>query len=147
MFNVAACCVMLTPCALRSALPGWDEDDVLAAIRSHSLAPAFDIGLGARHLYRVLPSAVNWFTKSGGTKRRLRDDETFVELLAGLQISTVISGEQARIILNCAGGHINALVDDGELSVKAGTKRRLGPGGSDCITLASFKDFLKRRLQ
>lgn len=137
--------VLLTISCLRHLLPGLDESAVLAAVNEHRLAPAFDIGMGSRRLVRVLPSAVAAFKLSQGARRRVCESEMLAETLNGHTDRAHISGEQARLILNCAGGHINALVDDGELEVIRGSRRRLGPGGSDQIILASFKDFLKRR--
>jgi len=148
--RAARFCVLFQTSGVREVLPDFDldADAVIAACRDHTLAPAFDIGLGSRELIRILPSAVPFYAACGGARtRRLPLVEIFQEVLRGYGAGTDrLTGEQARKILNCEGGHINALVDDGELSAVPGTVRRLGPGGSDVITLASFKDFLKRRL-
>lgn len=142
-------CVLLTPASVRDRLADFDLDAVAVteACRAHLLAPTFDIGLGGRELLRILPSAVTFYDQSGGARtRRIPLAELFTEALRGYGAVERLSGEQARKILNCEGGHINALVDGGELTKVAGTHRRFGPGGSDQITVVSFKDFLKRRL-
>lgn len=144
-------CVLLPVNSVRDRLADFDldEDSVIAACADHSLAPAIDIGLGGRAELRIVPSAVTFYDLCAGARsRRILLSELFAEVLRGVDVERpALSGERARAILNCSGGQMNALVDIGELSVLRGTERRRGPNGSDQITLASFKDFLKRRLQ
>lgn len=143
-------CVLLTCAGVRTVLADFDldNDGVIEACEEHWLAPAFDIGMEGRRDLRILPSAVKFFDATGGSRtRRMTLAEMFAEVLRGRPCPEGwISGESARAILNCEGGHINGLVDEGWLETVPGWKRRCGPGGSDRITLASFKAFLQGRL-
>ena len=149
-------CVLLTVNSVRDRLAdyGLDEDDVKAMCLDHSLAPAFDIGLGGRNELRIVPSGVTFYLQTlGARRRRISEAEWMAEILRGLDdrdgsgyLSRPLSGERVRGIFNCGADHINALVDAGELRVVPGTERRPGRNGCDQITRPSFKDFLKRRV-
>lgn len=148
----AQLCVLLTVGGVREQLPGFDEDDVLAAVLDHTMSPAFDLGMGGRRDLRVSPSAVEFYRKTGGSRRRrISDAEMFTEVLRGCSPhgplgQTWIAGERVRMILNCSSTHLINLIDDGELEQMPGTNYRRGPNGSAQIPLASFKGLLKRRL-
>lgn len=143
----AQLCVLLTVSGVREQLPGFDEDDVLAAVLDHTLAPAFDLGMGGRRDLRVSPSAVEFYRTTGGSRRRrLSEAEMFAEVLRGHDGKPWIAGERVRHILNCGSTHLINLIDDGELAQMPGTNYRRGPNGSAQIPLANFKSFLKRRL-
>jgi hypothetical protein len=147
VMDVESLCVLLTVGAVRERLTSYDEADVKAACEDHTLAPAFDIGLGSKKYRVVTPSAVDFFLQTlGSRRRRISEAEMFAEILRGHDGKPWIAGERVRLILNCSADLVNALVDEAELAVMPGTQRRQGPNGSDQITVASFKAFLKRRL-
>lgn len=149
-------CVLLTVNSVRDRLADYEfnEDDVKTMCQDHTLAPAFDIGLGGRLELRVCPSAVTFYLQTlGSRRRRVNEGEWVAEILRGFAdrrlescFQSPLPGERVRGILNCGADHINALVDAGELRVMAGTERRPGRNGCDQILRPSLKDFLKRRL-
>lgn len=148
----ARLCVLHSVDSVRAAMAAkkfvLDEDDVLEACLGHQLAPWFDFGLEGRRYVRVCPSAVEFYAACGGSRtRRISDDEMFAEILRGHDGKPWIAGERAKLILNCGGDHINALVDRAELAAVPGTERRRGPNGSDRITLDSFRAYLKRSIR
>ena len=145
---VETLCVLLTTGAVRAELTMLDEDDVLAAVLDHTLSPAFDLGLEARRDLRITRSALDFYRQTlGSRRRRISDREMFEELLKGHDGKPWIAGERVRFILNCSSTHLINLIDGGDLGQMPGTSYRRGPNGSAQIPLASFKDFMKRRLQ
>lgn len=155
VLDVASTCVLLTTGGVRAELTLLDEDDVLAAVLDHTLAPAFDLGLGGRRDLRVLPSALDFYRQTlGSRRRRISERELLEELLRGQKPADQrpgnsegwLAGEAVRLILNCGSTHLINLIDDGELAQMPGTSYRRGPNGSAQIPVASLKDFLKRRL-
>jgi len=138
-------CVLLTVRGVRGRLTWFDEDDVLAAAKRHALAPAFDIGLGSRRELRILPSALDFYSRTKGARRRVTETELWDEVLRGHDGKPWIAGERLRLTLNCGSGHLLNLLQEGELVQMPGTNYRRGPDGSARIPLDSVKDFLQRR--
>ena len=143
--NDAKICVLLDPGAIRAQLATYhyDEHEVVELIEAHELAPAFNIGLGARRELRVMPSALAFYQQTGGSRRRrMLTPEILAELYRGLPAQPVLAGELIRRVLNCSADHLTRLVDEGYLEQAAGTEYRRGPGGSPKIPRASFEEFL-----
>jgi hypothetical protein len=143
--NDAKICVLLDPGAVRAQLSTYhfDEHEVVELIEAHELAPAWNIGLGARRELRVLPSAISFYEQTGGSRRRrMLRAEILAELYRGLSSQPVLEGELIRRVLNCSADHLTRLVDEGYLAQAAGTEYRRGPGGSPKIPRASFEQFL-----
>jgi len=142
----ATICVLLTPSGVRSELSVYhfDEHEVRELIEAHELAPAFNIGICGRREFRVLPSALEFYRQTGGSRRRrMLQTEVLLELYRGVRTwQPAIDGELLRRILNCSGDHLTRLVDEGFLTEAPGTKYRQGPNGSPKITRASFESFL-----
>jgi len=140
----ARICVMLTPDAVRSELRmyHYDEHEVISLIEAHELAPAFNIGLGGRRELRVMPSAISFYRKSSGQRRRMLRAEVLEELYRGVSQHPVIDGELIRRILCCSGDHLVRLVDEQFLQQAPGTEYRKGPNGSPKVLRTSFEEFL-----
>lgn len=148
VLNDSQLCVLMTANSVREELPGHDEDDVLAACVDHSIPVAFDIGLGGRRELRVLPSALEFYKKTGGSRtRRVPWAESWLEITRGLNTSKPwMDGEIVRCLLNCGGDHLIRLVDEEWLDQMPGTEYRRGPGGAPQIKLKSLETYLKGNL-
>lgn len=138
-------CVLLTVSAAREKLPGHDEDDLLALCQDKFIAVAFDIGLGGRRELRLLPSAVEFYRKTGGSRRGNANwADAWAEITRGFNAEKPwFDGERLRHVLCCSATHVTNLVDEGWLAEMPGTAYRRGPGGAPKITRASLERFLK----
>jgi hypothetical protein len=141
----ARICVLLTPSGVRAELRTfhYDEHEITSLIEAHELAPAFNIGLGGRREFRVMPSALKFYQQTGGSRRRrMMRAEILEELYRGVSAHPVLDGEVIRRWLNCSSDHLTRLVDEGFLTQAPGTRYRKGPDGSPKILRGSFEEFL-----
>ena len=145
----ATLCPVLTISGVRSELPGHDEDDVLALIEEGALEFAWNIALrvgdGIRREPIVLKKCVAHYLASGGARPlNWTDARAFKEFFNGDE-KPFIYGTTLKLLWNCSGTHIIALIEARELKVQPGTTWDRGPGNSPVITRASVEGFLKRR--
>lgn len=141
-------CPVLDIAGARSALPGHDEDDVLALIEDGSLEWAWNIALvvgeGIRKEPRILKVCVeNYLSTAGSRPLNWSEARAFREFLRGDK--PFVYGTELRLLWNCSSTHIIALIEAKELKVQPGTTWDRGPGNSPLITRASVEGFLKRR--
>jgi len=106
---------------------------------------AFNIAVdpdGRREL-RILTRSISQYQASG---RKFR-----MELPALLKLLTphskpTITGLEIQRSLNCDCEHVTNLLRANQIAVAPGTNWQRGPGGSPCVTSASYETFLRTRI-
>lgn len=145
--------VLATVSDARAALPGHDEDDILALIEDGSLPFAWDIALrpgkSARE-FRLYPACVEHYRRTGGSRPypdAARFDAVIVRLLGHHAGKPFLTSNTLRLLLNCGPTHIINLIDAGALKQMPGTVYRRGPNGAALVESYSFVRFLETRLE
>lgn len=133
----------------RHALPGHDEDDIIALIEEGFIAFAWNIALStsAAREIRIWPACIDHYKRNLG-HRPFEADESIVTsdlVKAAVGDKPFATGSTLRLVLNCSSTHIINLIDHKRLAIQAGTKIERGPAGSPVITLSSLKTFLTSR--
>lgn len=128
------------------------EDEIIAMIEERLALIAFDIATPKAKLreLRILTASV---------AEHLRDNpdndpcyhtticpSEAVRLVLPKHDKPFFTGTELQRALNCGSDHIIALVESKALKLVPGTSYQPGPGGSPCITRASFEAFLNSRL-
>lgn len=138
-------CPVLTVSGVRSALPGHDEDDVLALIEDGSLEWAWNIALhvgdGIKKEPRILKSCVERY---GSINHQPSTINPLSEFFNG-DDKPFLFGTTLRLLFNCSSTHVIALIEAKELRVQPGSSWDRGPGNSPLVTRSSVEAFMKRR--
>lgn len=138
-------CPLLDIAGARAALPGHDEDDILALVEERYLE-AFDLSYNlvvARRECRVLKASVEHFQQTGGSRpARWSVEKILAEVLKGWA-KPWMEATRVKLLLNCSSTHIYSLLENRDLRVMPGTTWDRGPGNSAQIEMESLKRFLK----
>ena len=107
---------------------------------------SFDIAvdLDSRCEMRVLTKSIDFFRATGGKKYHELEWPQIFRLVVPHR-KPVVTGLEIRRALICDRGHVENLINAGELT--ALKKSQPGPGGSWAVSRDSFENFLKARKQ
>jgi hypothetical protein len=138
--------VLADVAAARMALPGHDEDDILAMIEDGQLAYAWNIGLGTAREIRIYPPCVEHYRRTGGSRQfNPAEPAVLAELLSRNGEKPFIKSSVLRLILNCGSTHLINLIEAKALRVVPNTTWGTGPNGAALVTIDSLKTFLQTR--
>ena len=112
----------------------------LRVLIGFNIAPD-DLGRGE---LRVLTKSIEFFRATGGKKYHELEWEKIFRLVVPHK-KPVVTGLEIRRAMLCDRGHVENLVNAGQLV--ALKKSQPGPGGSWTISRESFENFLKGRMQ
>ena len=128
------------------------EDEIIAMIEERLALIAFDIATPKAKLreLRILTASVAEHLRDNPDcdpcyHTTICPDEA-VRLVLPKHDKPFFTGTELQRALNCGSDHIIALVESKALKLVPGTSYQPGPGGSPCITRASFEAFLNSRL-
>jgi hypothetical protein len=134
----------------RHALPGHDEDDILALVEEGQLLYAWNIaacGDEGRRELRIYPECIEHLKnhpKKGYPKTEHQVAAAIRTACKGGD-KPFVTGRALRLVLNCGINLITDLLNAKALSVLPGTSWTTGPNGSALITVESLEQFLKER--
>ena len=136
--------VRLLPVSAVVCILDRGDQSVLADIEAGRIRWAFDVALEperARHrkLLRILPACVDDI--KAGRNHEISFDQALEMILPHEQ--PTLSAVDVQRALSVSEMHVYALLQRGELTAVSGHRR--GPGGSACVLVCSFVEFLKRR--
>jgi hypothetical protein len=94
---------------------------------------------------RVLTKSIEFFRSTNGRKYHELEWPKIFRLICPHNKPLVRGTEISRTLI-CDGQHVLNLLMGGALVLMPGSKYSRGPGGSPCITRASYEQFLKARL-
>ena len=140
-------------CAIPTAkgLLGLDESQIESLVDDGRLV-AFDIRTprAARRELRILTDSIAQqlrMTGSGGSRPTISPAAALARVLGDIgHDRPLLTGVEARQVLNCGGQHLMNLVKCRALPTVRGTRRHPGPGGSPIIARATFAEWLTSRI-